>query len=167
MRSYLEFEGMYDKSKRYIVQNWSDEDFTQEFGAESTYNDTNTIEINPVHCITIKAGEMRELGQFEALTITKHFVDREMFKEAAKLGVRQEIERAEMGVNNPERRKPFEDKTIQEIKDGVVTPFMDKIREEIRKEELAKIKQEDKEEVIEPVKVIKEEVKEKVSEFAE
>ena len=137
MRSYLDFEGIYDKSKRYIVRNWSEEDFTQKFDAETGYNGDKVIENVPAYSITIKAGEMRELNQFEAYLFTSHFVDREMFKAAAKLQARQEIERAEMAINNRELRKPYEDKTIQEVKAGEATPFMDKIREEIRAEEIA------------------------------
>lgn len=143
-RSYLDFEGVYDKTKRYIVNNWSKEDFTQEFGAEVAYNGDKAIEANPAYSLTIKAGEMRELGQFEAFLITKHFVDREMYRDAAKLKERTAVERAEMAVNNRDLRKPYEDKTIQEIKAGEATPFMDKIREEIRQEEITKIKEEAK-----------------------
>lgn len=142
MRSYLDFEGVYDASKRYIVRNWSDEDFTQDFGAENAYNDNKVIETKPAFSITIKAGEMRELNQFEAFTITKHFVDREMAKEAKKLEDRQLIERAEYGIGNPDVRKPYEEKTISEIKAGQETPFMEQLRETIRKEELAKIEAE-------------------------
>ncbi len=141
-RSFLEFDGMYDKQKRYLVNNWSDEDFTQEFGAESVYNDTKVIETNPAHSITIKAGEMRELGQFEAYTIVKHFVDREMYKDAAKKSDKEEIRKAEMALNNPTLRKPYEDKTLQEIIAGEETSFMDKMRAEIREEEKAKLNNE-------------------------
>ena len=138
-RSFLEFDGVYDKNKRYIVSNWSAEDFTQHFGEESAYNDNKVIQTTPAYDLTIKAGEIRELGQFEAYTFTKHFVDREIYKAAAKLVVRQEVERGEMAVNNPESRRPYEEKTIQEVKPGENTSFMDKMREEIRKEELAKL----------------------------
>ena len=139
-RSFLDFEGVYDKTKRYLVNNWSDESFTQEFGSEAAYNDNRIITTSPAYSITLKPGEMRELGQFEALMITKHFVDREIFKVAAKLADKKERESAENAVNNPTLRKPFEDKTISEIKLGEETPFMDKIRAEIRAEEIAKLK---------------------------
>ena len=33
--SNLDFEGVYDKTKRFMVHNWSPEDFTQRYGAES------------------------------------------------------------------------------------------------------------------------------------
>ena len=164
MRSYLDFEGVYDKTKRYIVNNWSDEDFTQRFGSETNYNDTKVIETQPEYGLTIKAGEMRELGQFEAFTFTKHFVDREIYKEAAKLSDRVLRERAEMGVNNREIRKPFEDKTVKEIKAGQATPFMDKIREEIRQEEIAKLNATPEEK---PVDKRTKEYKESVKEFEE
>jgi len=143
MSSQFDFEGVYDKNKRYIVNNWSDEDFTQEFGAENIYNGDKLIESSPAYSVTIKPGEIRELSQFEAYLFVKHFVDREMYKVAAKLTDKKEIEKAEMGVNNAEARKPYEDKTIQEVKAGESTPFMDKIRAEIRAEEIAKMKSTD------------------------
>ena len=139
MSSQLEIQGVYDKSKRYIVKNWSNEDFSYPFGAEVHYNGDKMITEAEPYTLTIKAGEMKELSQFEAYTFTKHFVDREMYK-AAQLGASQkEIERLDMGVNNALLRQPYEEKTLQEIKAGQSTPFMDKMREEIRKEELAKI----------------------------
>ena len=172
MSSYLDFEGKYDMAKRYIVNNWSNEDFAQSFGSEVTYNGDKMIESVPARQIIIKAGEMRELGQFEAYTFTKHFVNREMFKAATLLSDRVLVERAEMGVNNKELRKPYEDKTISEIEAGKTTPFMEKIREEIRQEELAKInKPKAKEdELVDPLKDIVEEKEEKevkTSEFSE
>lgn len=139
MSSFLDLEGVYDKTKRYVVRNWSDEDFTQTFGAESVYNGDKVIEAKPAFSITIKAGEMRELGQFEAYTFTKHFVNHQMYKEAAKLKEPKLIERAEMSINNKDSRKPFEDKTISEIEAGKETPFMEEMRAKIREEELAKI----------------------------
>lgn len=142
MSSYLDLEGVYDKTKRYVVRNWSDEDFTQTFGAESVYNGDKVIESKPAFSITIKAGEMRELGQFEAYIFTKHFVNHQMYKDAAKLKVAEEIKRAEMSINNKEARKPYEDKTISEIKAGSETPFMEEMRNKIREEEIAKLKAE-------------------------
>jgi len=144
MASQFDFEGVYDKTKRYIVNNWSDEDFVQSFGSEVAYNGDKMIEVTPA----------RELGQFEAYTITKHFVNREMLKDAAKLKERQLVERAEMGINNAELRKPYENKTISEIEAGKATPFMEKMREEIRQEELAKINKgldSKKEELLDPI----------------
>lgn len=159
MSSYLDIEGMYDKTKRYIVNNWSEEDFSQEFGAESVYNGDKVITAQPAYILTIKAGEMRELGQFEAYIFTKHFVDREMTRKAEGLS-QKEIERIEMGINNAELRKPFEDKTIQEIKAGASTSFMDKIREDIRKEEIAKLNKEEvtpkEEELFDPLTQVEE-----------
>lgn len=143
MSSYLDVDGLYDNSKRYMVSNWSDADFTQTVGPESMYNDNKIIETNPGYSIVIKAGEVRELGQFEALLFTRHFVNREMQK-AALLLQGKERERAEMAMENKELRKPYEEKTIAEIKPGEVTPFMDKIRAEIRAEERAKMKDEAK-----------------------
>jgi len=162
MSSHLDFEGVYDKTKRYMVSNWSPEDFTQEFGAESVYNDVNVVETKPKTFITIKAGEMRELGQFEAYVFTKHFVDREMIRDTDKLDNKLR-ERAEMALNMANLRKPFEDKTIQEIKFGEETQFMDKLRDDIRKEEIAKLKAEAKEEKTEKVEKVKEDKKKDAS----
>lgn len=138
MSSYLDFDGVYDKSARYLVFNWSAEDFIQHFGAESVYNDTKIVVTNPAYDLTIKAGEMRELGQFEAYTCTKHFVNREMIRDAENL-VGKERERLEMAMNNKDARKPYEEKTLQKIEAGVESPFMSKLRDEIRKEEADKL----------------------------
>lgn len=123
-----------------MIHNWSPEDFTQHFGAESVYNDTRLIESQPPYDIVIKAGDMREVGHFQAHIITRHFVDREMMREAALITDLKLRERAEMGMGNPNLRKPFEDKTISEIVVGETSPFMDKLRAEIRREEIEKIK---------------------------
>jgi len=82
MSSYLDFEGVYDNNKRYMVYNWSTEDFTQHFGEDSVYNDTKVVVNRPAYDLTIKSGEMRELGQFEAYTFCKHFVDREIMRKS-------------------------------------------------------------------------------------
>lgn len=139
MASFLDFEGVYDKEKRFMFNNWSSEDFIQHFGAESAYNDTRLLETQSAFDLTIKAGEMRELGHFQAFMCTRHFVTREMLRDAEKL-TGKDRERAEMGMNNAELRKPYEDKTLAEIKAGQETPFMDSLREKIRAEEIAKIK---------------------------
>jgi len=141
MPSFLDFEGVYDKNKRYVVHNWSKEDFTQHFGEESIYNENNLIVQTPPKDITIKAGEMREFGQFEAYTFTKHFVNREMLREVEKIKDLKERERKEMSINIAELRKPYENKTLSEIKSGEESPMMEKLREEIRNEEIAKLKQ--------------------------
>ncbi len=140
-KSISSFEGLYSPSKRYMVHNWSDEDYSQSVGAETAYNDNNIIQVKPNYVITIKAGEMRELGQFEAYLFTKHFINREMEKDALKL-TGKERERAEMGIHNEILRLPYEKKTIQEINPGETTPFMDKIRAEIRAEEKSKLQAE-------------------------
>lgn len=138
MASYLDFEGVYDKTKRYIVYNWSQKDFTQHFGAESVYNNTTIVTTTAPYDITIKAGEMRELDQFQALTVTKHFVTREILEEASLL-IGKDRERKEMSVDNKDIRKPYEDKTISEVKAGEESPFMQELRDKIRKEEIAKM----------------------------
>lgn len=139
MASYLDFEGVYDPSRRFMFNNWSSEDFTQHFGAESAYNDTRLLETQSAYDMTIKAGDMRELGHFQAHICTKHFVNREMLRDAMGLTIPKERERAEMAVNNAILREPYEQKTLSEIKPGQSSSFMDKMRDEIRKEEVARL----------------------------
>jgi len=139
MSSYLDFDGVYDKNKRYVFHNWSKEDFNFHFGEDSGYNDNKIVVITPAHDITVKADEMRELNQFQAFTMCKAFVDREMVRDSNKIKDPKERERKEMGVLNKDLRKPFEDKTISEIKAGDENPIMNKLREEIRAEEKAKL----------------------------
>ena len=137
--SNLDFEGIYDKTKRFMVHNWSSEDFSQLFGAESAYNDNRLIETQAAYSITIKAGEMREMSHFQSHIFTKNFVSREMLRDVEKL-TGKERERMEMSTNIPALRDPFEKKTLSEILPGQELPFMDKLREDIRKEEIAKLK---------------------------
>ena len=47
-------------------------------------------------------------------------------------------------MGNKDIRKPFEDKTLQEIKPGEETPFMTQLRDKIRAEEIEKMKDEKK-----------------------
>lgn len=162
--SNLDFEGVYDKTKRFMIHNWSPEDFSQAFGAESAYNDNRLIETQAAYVITVKAGELREMNQFNAHIFTKNFVTREMLRDVVKL-VGKDRERVEMSVNNPTLRDSFEKKTLSEITPGQESPFMDKLREDIRKEEIAKLKAEAKTEI-----APKQEVKPKkgnVKEFAD
>lgn len=155
----LNVEGIYDKTKRYIVSNWTNEDFTQEFGQIAGYNGDKVVEEAPRYSITIKAGEMRELGQFEAFIVTKNLITREMYKMSSTM-VGEEKKSLEMSVNNEVARAPYIEKTIKEIVIGESNPFMEKIREEIRAEELAKLG--GKKEA--PAKEVKEKVKEETKE---
>ena len=144
MSSYLDFEGVYDKTKRYMFNNWSNEDFIQHFGQEAVYNDTNVIVTKPAYDLRINAEEMRELGQFEAFICARHFVNREIMREALAEDDQKKRERIEMSMGNKDIRKPFEDKTIQEIIAGEESPFMKDLRDKIRAEEIEKMKTEDK-----------------------
>ena len=138
MASQFDFEGVYDNTKRFIFNNWSTEDFTQHFGEESSYNDNKVVTNQTAYDLTVKVGDMREMGQFQAHICVRHFVNREMLRDSASL-IGKDKERAEMGMNNAELRRPYEDKTISEIKPGESSPFMDKLRAEIRAEEIAKM----------------------------
>jgi hypothetical protein len=138
MSSQYDFEGTYSNTMRFMFNNWSTEDFTQHFGEENSYNDNKVVTNQPAYDLTIKAGEMRELGQFQAHICVRHFVNREMLRESNLL-TGKDKERIEMGMGHAQLRKPYEDKTISEIKPGEESPFMDKLRAEIRAEEIAKM----------------------------
>lgn len=101
-------QGTFDNEKRYIFNNWSTEDFTALWGGVPTL---------------IKAGETKEFPQYMAYHATKHFVNREMEK-AGKSKV--------AGID--EERKPFEDKTMAAIGDGVDSPALAGLKEKIKQE---------------------------------
>jgi hypothetical protein len=126
--------GMYDNEKRYIFSNWTNEDFVGMFAGVPTL---------------IKAGEVLEVPQHKAYLFTRHLVNREMMK------ANKDIE-----LDNPDSRRPFEDKTIAEITAGVDSPAMAILKKKIK----------DEIEVESGVKVAKKEVakkskKEEVKEF--
>lgn len=109
----MQIPDTFDPDRRYVFNNWSDEDFVGQ------WNGVQTL---------IKAGEIKELSMYLAYHFTKHFVDREMSKKN---------QDAFLAVE--ETRKPYEDKTISEITSGVDSPSLaalkEKIREEVAKEE--------------------------------
>jgi len=117
----------------FAVTNWSDEDITVNWadpGPEGTGD----------NFYTLHAGEVKTYPQYLAYFITKAFVDREMYKDAAKVpnnpdgSSSKARERAEMGVGSKEVRKPYEDKTIQEVIEGHESPEVTAMRTKIRKE---------------------------------
>jgi hypothetical protein len=63
-----------------------------------------------------------------------------MYKDAAKVPLNPDgsyskaRERAEMAVSNKDLRKPYEDKTIQEVLEGKEDPAVTAMRAQIRKE---------------------------------
>lgn len=132
MSSHLDFEGKYNPDKRFVISNWTTEDFKSFWDGRP---------------ISIKAGDMYECEHAIAYKLTKEIVDREMFRdaEASMQGAndfqsREKLrERGEMATLNPDKRKPYEDKTITEIMAGQENPITAKLREEIRAEERAKI----------------------------
>lgn len=133
MRSYLDFEGLYDPKRMFAVTNWSDEDLTVNWrdpGPDGTGD----------NFYTLHAGEVKTYPQYLAYYITNIFVDREMGKDAAKVpnnpdgSPSRQRERLEMAINNPEQRKPYEDKTIEEIIEGKESPEVTAMRAKIRQE---------------------------------
>lgn len=128
--SFLDFDGVYDDGlngrplRMFVVKNWTDEDVRSKWDGKD---------------IIIKKGDMAEFTHAIALKLTKEIVDRELFKEAAKAPTDKERERLEMRILSPEIRKPYEDKTLQEIRANEENPILAKMREEIRAEEVAKL----------------------------
>jgi hypothetical protein len=129
MRSFLDFEGVYDPKRMFAVTNWSDEDYTANWRDDTGDN-----------FYILHVGEVKTYPQYLAYYITRNFVDREMFKAAAKTpknadgSPSRQQERLEMAVNNPEARKPYEDKTIQEIRAGEESPELTAMRAKVRAE---------------------------------
>lgn len=128
--SYLnERDLVYDAKKMFALTNWSDEDLTVNWKDDSGDN-----------LYTLHAGETKTHPQYLAYYITGIFVDREMYKDAAKLpnnpdgSPTKQRERAEMAVVNKDLRKPYEDKTLQEIKEGQEDPAVTAMRAKIRQE---------------------------------
>ncbi len=127
--SYLDFEGLYDPKRMFAVTNWSDEDITVNWRDDLGDN-----------FYTLHAGEVKTYPQYLAYYITRNFVDREMNKDAAKVANNpdgtpsRQRERLEMALSNPDMRKPYEDKTIQEVIEGKESPEVTAMRAKIRQE---------------------------------
>ena len=127
--SYLNFDGLYDPKRMFAVTNWSDEPFTCNWKDDLGDN-----------VYTLHPGEVKTYPQYLAYYITKNFVDREMYKDAAKSPNNadgtssKQRERMEMAVVNADMRKPYEDKTIQEIIPGKENPEVTAMRAEVRKQ---------------------------------
>lgn len=113
----------------FAVTNWSDEEIT-----------VNWRDDNGDNFYTLHPGEVKTYPQYLAYFITRQFVDREMNKDAAKAPNNadgtpsRQRERLEMAVANADMRKPYEDKTIQEVIPGKESPEVTAMRAQIRKE---------------------------------
>lgn len=105
------------------MTNWSDEEFSISWKDETGDN-----------IYTLKAGEVKTYPQYLAFYITKNFVDREMYKIAEKETEARSRERLGMAVSNKDLRKPYEDKTMQEVKAGEESPEVVAMRAQIRRE---------------------------------
>lgn len=129
MSSYLDFEGLYDPKKTFAVTNWSEEEIV-----------VNWKDDNGDNLYTLHSGEVKVYPQYLAYFITKALVDREMYRDASKIAMNPDgsyskaRERAEMAVSNKDLRKPYEDKTIQEVREGEESPVVTAMRAQIRKE---------------------------------
>lgn len=105
---------LYDNERRFIVSNWTADDFTGYVDGVATI---------------IKSGATVDLPMFKAYHFTKHLVDREMMKDGK-----------DGSMNSPEARKVYEDKTIMEITGGVDSPALASIKEKIKEEIEAEVK---------------------------
>lgn len=129
MSSFLDFDGIYDNKRKFAVTNWSDEEIKVNWKDETGDN-----------WYTLHAGEVKTYPMYLAYYITKIFVDREMFKAAAKIPNNPDgtpsrtRERMEMAAANKELRKPYEDKTMQEVIEGRESPEVTAMRAKIRAE---------------------------------
>lgn len=104
--------------RKFVITNWLDSDvYTKWLGRDAS----------------IKAGDIRECGHAEAYHFMKVIVDKHIFTEADKLKDAKEKEKMEMNLLSKTYRKPFEDKTIQEINPGDESPVVRKMREDIEK----------------------------------
>lgn len=136
MASHLDFDGKYDAERRFVVSNWL-------ATPHESFWDSKPI--------TIPAGGMYECEHAIAYKLTKEIVDKAMFahadEEFKKAGgdsayAQKVRERAEMSTLSKDLRKPYEDKTLAEIKAGEENPIMSRMREQIRREEQAKLSNE-------------------------
>lgn len=136
MSSYLKQDGVYDPRRNFAVTNWSDEDFKISWTGEAT-NDKGLIDGVPIE-YTLHAGEVKTFPMYLAYYITTNLVDREMYKVANKKPAdSKERERLEMAVANKDLRKPYEDKTLQEVIAGQESPEVTAMRDRIREELIA------------------------------
>lgn len=131
--SHLEFEGVYDPKRMFAVTNWSDEDITVNWADPGPDRTGDNF-------YTLHAGEVKTYPQYLAYYITRQFVDREMQKDAMKApnnpdgSPSRQRERLEMAIANADMRKPYEDKTIQEVIAGKESPEVTAMRAKIRQE---------------------------------
>lgn len=135
MSSYLndKNQGMvYNNKRQFAVTNWSEEDITVNWADPGPQGTGDNF-------YTLHAGETKTYPMYLAYYITEQFVDREMYKAAAKFpnnpdgSPSKQRERAEFAVANPDLRKPYEDKTMQEVIEGQESPEVTAMRAEIRK----------------------------------
>lgn len=104
----MELPTNFDNSRRFIVSNWTPEEFTGKWDGTE---------------YTIPAGTTKEFPMYLAFHLTKHLVDREMNrdKKSSLAGIDEE-------------RKPYEDKTLAEITLDTDSPALAALKEQIRAE---------------------------------
>ncbi len=105
--------------RKFAILNWLDSDVHTKWLGKDTM---------------IKAGEMRECGHAEAYHFMKVIVDKYIFDSATSIKDPKEREKMEMNVLSKGYREPLEAKTITPIKDGEESPVMKRMKDEIRKQ---------------------------------
>lgn len=106
----MQLPDTFNNERRFVFNNWSDEDFTGQWDGVQT---------------VIKKGEIKEFPMYLAYHFTKHFVDREMAKDKS-------IDPKTIGIDTI--RAPFEQKTISELTGDTESPALSSLKEQIRKE---------------------------------
>lgn len=123
-------DGLYDPKKTFALTNWSDQDITVNWRGDQGED----------NIYVLHAGEVKTYPEYLALYILREFVNREMLKDAAKApknpdgSPSKQQERLEMAMVNKDARKPYEDKTIQEVRAGQESPEVTAMRAKIRQE---------------------------------
>lgn len=113
----METPTVYSDSNRYLFTNWTNEDFEGSWGGVKR---------------TVKAGEYIEVPEYLAFHYTKHLVDRE---------IQRDNKAQFMGVE--EVRLPYEAKTMTLIAEGNDSPALASLKEKIKKETQAEMKNAD------------------------
>jgi len=158
---------IYSPEKRYLFTNWSKEDFNFKYANPDfqfippSSDEFSQKEIkrmfelehkkNYFKTISIKAGSSIEVKEWLAFLLCKHFVDREFVKDVESRhgslsrgkndGKPNEHAESEiLTMSSSSLRDELESRTIREIADTEESPVLVQLREQIRNEEIAKLK---------------------------
>lgn len=158
---------IFDPSKKYVFTNWSDSEFEFKYAnpefkfiPPANADDYTQKEIKRMweaeykksyfKTVKVPAGGLLEVPEWLAFLLCKHFVDREYVK--AVEGKHGSLSRSKNGgkaneqadselltMSNSSYRDELEEKTIRPIEMNEESPVIAALREQIRKEERAKL----------------------------